>query len=118
MRYALRIMSAVLVGGALALAVSSLSSSTAAFASSRCTGGGVVQAAPSSGTSTRVIDGTGLTATIALDAHGTAAVTFTLAAPRSTDTPIVVRSYTGVSSQPLKSASGVIRAGETSARLV
>jgi hypothetical protein len=77
-----------------------------------------VQPAPYSCTATRLIDGTTFTVTITVDTKGTGVVTFTVAAPRSTATPIVVRSYTGVSGQPMSSASGVIRAGETTARLI
>jgi len=119
MRYVVRILPGVLVAGALALAVSFLSVGPGAYAAStRCTGGGVIQSAPYSCTAKRVIDGTAFTVMITIDTRGTAVVTFAMAAPRSTDTPIVVRSYTGVSGQPVSSVSGVIRAGETTARLV
>ncbi len=83
-----------------------------------CGGNNDVKVAPLSCTNTRTIDGTTFTVVLDVNAAGAMTVTYTLDAPRSTDTPIRVRAHRGISSNPnTNEVAGTIPAGATSAVL-
>jgi LPXTG-motif cell wall-anchored protein len=86
--------------------------------STPCTGNRVVQQAPYSCTVTKTISGMTFTVHLDLDVAGTAVVTFDMSPVQATDVPVVVRSYTGISGAPSKEVTGVVAAGQTTARLV
>jgi hypothetical protein len=108
---------ALLATGAVTAGLAFATSGTAA-ALPNCGGNNDVKVAPLSCTNTRTIDGTTFTIVLDVDAAGGMTVTYTLDAPRATDTPIRIRAHRGISSNPdTNEVEGTVPAGATSAVL-
>jgi LPXTG-motif cell wall-anchored protein len=117
-RSRIRTWAGVLLATGAATAGLALATSETAGALPNCGGNNDVKVAPVLCTNTRAIDGTTFTVVLDVNAAGAIAVTYTLDAPRSTDTPIRVRAHRGISSNPnTNEVSGTIPAGATSAVL-
>jgi LPXTG-motif cell wall-anchored protein len=108
---------ALLATGAATAGLAFATSGTAG-ALPNCGGNNDVKVAPLSCTNTRTIDGTTFTVVLDVNAAGAMTVTYTLDAPRATDTPIRVRAHRGISSNTnTNEVAGMILTGATSAVL-
>ena len=117
-RARIRTWAGVLLATGAATAGLAFATSGTAGALPNCGGNNDVKVAPLSCTNTRTIDGTTFTVVLDVNAAGAMTVTYTLDAPRSTDTPIRVRAHRGISSNPnTNEVAGTIPAGATSAVL-
>jgi LPXTG-motif cell wall-anchored protein len=107
----------MVVAGAATVGLAFATSGTAE-ALPNCGGNNDVKVAPLSCTNSRTIDGTTFTIVLDADAGGAMTISYTLDAPRTTDTPIRVRAHRGISSNPdTNEVAGTIPAGATSAVL-
>ena len=117
-RARIRTWAGVLLAIGAATAGLAFATSGTAGALPNCGGNNDVKVAPLSCTNTRTIDGTSFMVVLDVNAAGAMTVTYTLDAPRSTDTPIRVKAHRGISSNPnTNEVSGTIPAGATSAVL-
>jgi LPXTG-motif cell wall-anchored protein len=117
-RARIRTLAGLMLATGAATAGLAVATSGAAAALPNCGGNNDVKVAPLSCTNTRTIDGTTFTIVLDVDAAGAMTVTYTLDAPRATDTAIRIRAHRGISSNPnTNEVAGTIPAGATSAVL-
>jgi hypothetical protein len=86
--------------------------------SGRCTGNGIVQQAPYTCTSTRVIDAITFDVTVRVEADGQAVVDVLISPTQPDPVPISLHSYTAISQSPSVFVDGSIPPGSTGAQLV